>query len=76
MKPDASTEVVAVTAHAAALDFDTSAIPQAITRRQVEHLPLKGGNSPSTTSEFPTLLIEDLAWDHFPEHVYLGYLFT
>ena len=34
-----------------------------------------GGNLPPTTSEFPILPNEDLAWDHCPEHVFLGYLF-
>jgi len=65
-----------VTAHAVALDFDTSAIPQVTTQRQVEDLPLNGGKLPPTTSEFPILPTEDLAWDHFAEHVYLVYLFT
>jgi len=63
---------VAVTAHAVALDFDNSAIPQVITQRQIKDLPLNGANLPSTTSGFPILPNEDLAWDHFPGDVFLG----
>ena len=33
---------------------------------------LSGANLPSTTSGFPILPNEDLAWDHFPGDVFLG----